>query len=124
MVRRADSGGDREAPIHSGLDSALGSHPCHILLAGPSIVRQVAEPDKRKTSILAKNSAKSRGVGGAAPPIMTMTFSLLTGVEQRFIETILSMRFQRGLRCSNILNRGTRGSASMRRWFSALDRKS
>jgi len=28
MVRRADQEGGPEAAIHSGLDSALGSHPC------------------------------------------------------------------------------------------------
>jgi hypothetical protein len=28
MVKRADEGGGREAAIHSGLASALGSHRC------------------------------------------------------------------------------------------------
>ena len=28
MVKRADQGGGRETAIHSGLESALGSHPC------------------------------------------------------------------------------------------------
>src|ERR1019366_5527922 len=81
MVRRADSGGGREAAIHSGLDSALGSHPCVALSSyqAPPLYGRWRNPTREKHPFWQKTALNPGGVGGAAPPIMTMTFSLLTG---------------------------------------------
>src|SRR5580692_1679514 len=63
-------------PVYPG---ALASLRCPILLSSFSSVRQLLKPEKQNPSILEKNSALSLVVGGAGPPIMAMTFSLLTG---------------------------------------------
>ena len=60
---RGDGGGPKAA-IHSGLESALGSHPCVALSSYQALhcKRQLLTA-KEKSSILVENSAKSRGLG-------------------------------------------------------------
>jgi hypothetical protein len=58
MVKRADQGGGREAAIHSGLDSALGSHPCVAVIC--TRVRELQEPISAVTIALEISSRNSR----------------------------------------------------------------
>src|ERR1019366_1560116 len=69
MVRRADSGGGREAAIHSGLDSALGSHPCVALSSyqAPPLYGRWRNPTREKHPFWQKTALNPGGVGGAAP---------------------------------------------------------
>src|ERR1019366_73199 len=75
MVRRADSGGGREAAIHSGLDSALGSHPCVALSSyqAPPLYGGCPNIAQQKSSTLEENCDKSWGGGGDKPPKGTAT---------------------------------------------------
>ena len=67
-------------PFRAWIGARVASLRCPVFLSSLSSVRQLLKPEKQKPSILEKNSAKSRGGWGAAPPIMAMAFSLLTGV--------------------------------------------
>jgi hypothetical protein len=68
-VKRADPGGGREAAIHSGLDSALGSHPCVALSSyQASPVYGRFSNQKRKTHPFWKKTALNPGGLGAEPP--------------------------------------------------------
>src|ERR1700733_15468317 len=77
MERRADQDGGPKAAIHSGLESALGSHPCVALYSYQAfrLYGKCLCAVKKKPSILVKNSDKSQGVWGTASPIMTTTSS-------------------------------------------------
>src|ERR1019366_6705809 len=62
-------GGGPKAAIHSGLDSALGSHPCVALSSyqAPPLYGGCPSIAQQKSSTLEENCDKSWGVWGAKP---------------------------------------------------------
>ena len=62
-------GGGPKAAIHSGLDSALGSHPCVALSSyqAPPLYGGCPNIAQQKSSTLEENCDKSWGVWGAKP---------------------------------------------------------
>src|ERR1039457_5696360 len=69
MVRRADSGGGPKAAIHSGLDSALGSHPCVALSSyqAPPLYGGCPISPKKNHPLWKKSALNPGGLGGQSP---------------------------------------------------------
>src|SRR5215472_2397896 len=81
MVERAKPGGDPKAAIHSGLESALGSHPCVALSSyqASPVYGSFSNQKRQNHPFWKKTALNPGGLGGAEPPIMAMTVSFLTG---------------------------------------------
>ena len=69
MVRRADQDGGREAAIHSGLESALGSHPCVALSSyqASPVYGSFSKQKSKKHPFWKKTALNPEGLGGQSP---------------------------------------------------------